>query len=270
MSRTSDATPASATELRTRLTEVVAVRPVGPHLVEVTFRGGGLADFAPIGPDTFLYLLLPPPGRTELTIDETFGWAGYESMPVSERPVGAYYTLRRWRPEVAELDIWMVLHGDTGPASAWASRAAVGDRVALWGPRTAYAPPDDTDWFLLVADETGLPAVAVIVEGLDPAVPVRVVAEAADEASRQPLPERDGVEVTWLHHGGDHSDPMRLLDAVRALDRPAGTPYVWGGGESRALTKVRRHVRDDLGLPQERVSLVAYWRHGDAPDEDEG
>ena len=43
-------------------------------------------------------------------------------MPPEEQPVGAYYTVRAWRPEVAELDILFVLHGD-GPASAWAARA---------------------------------------------------------------------------------------------------------------------------------------------------
>ena len=45
-------------------------------------------------------------------------------------------------------------------------RARPGDPVALWGPRTAYAPPAGTDWYLLVADETGLPAVAAILESL--------------------------------------------------------------------------------------------------------
>lgn len=40
----------------------------------------------------------------------------------------------------------------------------------------------------------------------------------------------------------------------------AGT-YVWGGGESRSTTGVRRIVRNQWGLPRDAVSLVAYWRH---------
>src|SRR5690606_926564 len=124
-------------------------------------------------------LLLPPPGRDALTIDASFTWEQYGTMPDDERPVGAYYTLRRWRPDVAELDVLMVLHGDTGPASAWAHRAKPGDPVALWGPRTAYGPPAGSDRYLLVADETGLPAVAVVLEELDDGVPVQVVAEVA-------------------------------------------------------------------------------------------
>ncbi len=254
---------ASATGYRTFFTTVSAVTDVDPHLRQITFRGGDLADdFAPVGPDTYLYLLLPPPGRAELTIDATFTWEGVREMAPEDQPVGAYYTLRRWRPEEAELDILMVLHGDTGPASAWAARASVGDPVALWGPRTSWSPPADTDSYLLVADETGLPAVAVILETLPPTAPVHVVAEVADHDARQDLPVGDHISVTWLHRdGSDPGTTTLLADAVRALPAPTGHPYVWGGAESRSVTQVRRHVRDGWGLPKAQVSLVGYWRH---------
>ena len=50
-------------------------------------------------------------------------------MPDEEKPLGAYYTLRAWRPEVLELDMLFVLHGDSGPSSAWAARAT---RCSTW------------------------------------------------------------------------------------------------------------------------------------------
>jgi NADPH-dependent ferric siderophore reductase len=251
-----------ASSIRTFLTHVVAVEDVTPHMRRITFGGGDLATFSPVGPDTFLYLLLPPPGRDELTIDQSFTWTAHAEMPDEDKPVGAYYTLRRWRPDAQELDILCVLHGDAGPASSWASRARPGDPVALWGPRTAYEPPDGTDWYLLVADETGLPAVAVILETLPPGTRAKVFVEVADAAEQLPLPASPDYEVTWLHRDGAPAGTTTLLaDAVRAMPWPGGTPYVWGGGESRAMTAVRRHVRHEIGLPREAVSLVAYWRH---------
>ena len=254
---------ATASGYRTFFTTVAAVEDVNAHLRKVTFQGGDLANgFAPVGPDTFLYLLLPPPGRTELSIGADFSWEGVREMAPEDQPVGAYYTLREWRPDAVELDILMVLHGDTGPASAWAGRAQVGDPVALWGPRTSWSPPAGTDSYLLVADETGLPAVAVILETLGPDAPIQVVAEVDDEAVRQALPDGDHITVTWLHRdGAEPGTTTALADAVRALPQPTGTPYVWGGAESRAMTQVRRHVRDTWGLPKDRVSLVGYWRH---------
>lgn len=262
---------AAVAELRTYVTTVSAVEQVHPHLRRITFAGGDLATFAPAGPDTFLYVLLPPPGRTALTVDQSFRWEAVPDMPEAERPVGAYYTLRAWRPEAAELDVLFVLH-DVGPASTWAGRARPGDPVALWGPRTAWSPPERTERYLLVADETGLPAVARILEELPAEVPVQVVAEVADASEHQDLPARPSVEVCWLHRDGATAGTTTLLaDAVRSLPWPDGTPYVWGGGESRAMTAVRRYVRDERGLSREAVSLVAYWRHaahvGD-PDEE--
>jgi NADPH-dependent ferric siderophore reductase len=187
--------------------------------------------------------------------------------------LGAYYTLRRWRPEAQELDILCVLHADAGPASAWAERARPGDPVALWGPRTAYTPPPGTDWYLLVADETGLPAVAAILESLPDGTTARVFAEVASEDERQQLPESPSFEVTWLHRDGAPAGTTTLLaDAVRAMPWPGGTPYVWGGGESRTMTQVRKYVRRSIGLDRAAVSLVAYWRHaahaGDPDDEE--
>ena len=54
----------------------------------------------------------------------------------------------------------------------------------------------------------------------------------------------------------------------RSMPWPGGTPYVWGGGESRAMTAVRKYVRGEIGLPREAVSLVAYWRHASSPTND--
>jgi NADPH-dependent ferric siderophore reductase len=154
-----------------------------------------------------------------------------------------------------------VLHGDEGHASAWAAGAKSGDPVALWGPRTAYEPPADVDWYLLVADETGLPAVASILESLPAQTRAHVFAEVACETERQPLPASPSVDVTWLHRDGAPAGSTTLLpDAVRALAWPGGVPYVWGGGESRTMTDIRTHVRHDRGIERERVSVVGYWR----------
>ena len=115
---------------------------------------------------------------------------------------------------------------------------------------------------MLVGDDTGLPALAAIVESLPAGTPIHVVAEVDSPDERQALPIGPAIDVTWVYrHGaapGTVSD--RTLAAVRALELPATPGFVWGGGESRTMTAVRRHVRDERGLPRDRVSLVAYWR----------
>ncbi len=247
--------------LRTFFTTVASVEDVHPHLRRITLRGGDLATFEPVGPDTFVYFLLPPPGRRELTIDRTFTWELHARMPEDERPVGAYYTVRRWRPDVQEADVLVVLHGDDGHASRWAARAAPGDPVAIWGPRTAYHPPPGTAHLLVVADDTALPAAASVLEQLPPGTTATVLAEVAGEDEHQELPGGEGIDVTWLHRDGAAPGTTTLLpDAVRALPPLPARTYVWGGGETRAMTAIRRHVRSERGLPRDAVSLLDYWR----------
>jgi NADPH-dependent ferric siderophore reductase len=273
----------TGTALRTHLAVVDRVVQLTPRVRRLTFTGEDLADYRPLAPDDFLYLLLPPPGRTELTVGRDFDWiTGYYALPEEDRPTGSHYTVRHHRPERAEIDVDFVLHDEPGPASGWAERAQPGDAVALWGPRTAYRPPDQVDWYLLVADETGLPATAAILEHLAGGsggfggpvrVPVRVIVEVADAAEEQPLGVVPGLEVTWLHRDGAAAGTTTaLFDAVTALDRPDGLPYIWGGGESRSMTSIRKHVRHHLGYPRDRVSLTPYWRHtlhADDPDDED-
>ena len=261
---------AQTNTIRTFLTSVVRVEDVNPHLKQVTVGGGDLTTFRPLGPDTFLYVLLPPEGRDELTIDQSFTWAGYQEMPEEERPVGAYYTLRRWRPEVAEIDLLFVLHGDDGPASRWAYRAKPGDPVALWGPRTAYEPPADTDWLLLAGDETGLPAISVTLENKPAGLPAEVYVELDGPDNRLPLPDSPEIDVRWIYRGHAEAGTTSLLaDAVKARPLRPGNVYAWGGAESRSVTALRKHLRQTCGFDQSRVCMVGYWRHATTPPSEE-
>jgi NADPH-dependent ferric siderophore reductase len=257
---------AEVAAIRTFVTTVARAEHVTRHVRQLTFAGGDLSTFTPSAADQFVYVLTPPPGRRELTIDNGFTWEHYATMPPEEQPVGAYYTVRRWRPESAELDVWFVLHGadgsqPDGPAASWAARAEPGDPVALWGPRTAFAPPAGTEWFLLVADDAGLPAVAAIIESLPATTPIVVVAEVDEEEDQPPLPAGDNVDVRWCFRRGLPAGRTTLLvDTVRGLDWPAAQGYAWGGAESRCITAVRRHVRDERGLSPVAVSMTGYWR----------
>lgn len=263
---------AAMASISTFVTSVVAVRQLTPGVRRITFGGGDLARFSPLAPDQFLYLLLPPPGRDQLTVDASFTWTGYEEMPEEERPVGAYYTVRAWRPDAVELDMDFVLHTPSGHACQWAARAKAGDPVALWGPRTSFEPPAGTDWYLLVADDTGVPALSGILDSLPAGTPVRAFAEVAGAEEVQALRADPATELRWFtRDGAEPGTTTALLDAVRALPFPEGNPYVWGGAESKTLTAIRKHLRHEVGLPRESVSLVGYWRRGElTPDELEG
>ncbi len=238
-----------------------------PTLRQITFRGG-LDDFESLGGDQFLYVLLPPPGRSELTVDRDFDWLAHERMPEADRPGGAYYSVREWRPTERELDMWFVLHGDAGVSSAWARRARPGDPIALWGPRRSFESPSGTTSYLLVTDETGFGAVSSVIDELlaaDPDVTVTVVAESDGPAGRVRFPSGRGIDVTWVDRAGAAPGTTSLLvDAVRSIGVAPGT-YAFGAGESRRITAVRTHLRHEVDLNASEVSMTGYWRASTTP-----
>ncbi len=252
----------SGTEFTTFVSAVSAVTDLSPTLRQITFRGG-LDNFTSLGGDQFLYVLLPPAGRTELTVGSDFSWLAYEDMSDEERPAGAYYSVRAWRPETRELDMWFVLHGDAGAASAWAAQAEPGQPAALWGPRRSFEPPADATSYLMVTDETGFGAVSAVLDELleaDPAVEAVVIAERDGAENSVPFPSGRGIDVTWVDRGGAAPGTTSLLvDAVRELAIDPGV-YAFGAAESRRITEVRKHLREDVGLSAERVSMTGYWR----------
>jgi NADPH-dependent ferric siderophore reductase len=251
----------------TFVTTVASRTVLNRSFLQLTLRGGDLQTFRPKAPDQFVYVLAPPLGRRDLTIDASFTWTEWEAMPEAERPRGAYYSVRAWRPEVAEMDLIVVRH-EGGAASGWAEDAEAGDAVAVWGPRDVYAPPASTCSLLLVADETGLPALAAILEGRSPGMPAIVVVELGHESLAIPLRIEAADRVVWVRRGeAAPGTTSLLLDAVRRVVLP-GDVYAWGGAESRIMTTIRRHLRDEVGLAQEQVAMTGYWRLGSADNAD--
>jgi len=85
------------------------------------------------------------------------------------------FTPRHFDASTRTLTLGFALH-DAGPASAWAASARVGDVLGFGGPRGSRLTPDNFDWYLLVGDETALPAIGRRTEELRTGVPVLTVA----------------------------------------------------------------------------------------------
>ncbi|MFD7827545.1 siderophore-interacting protein [Kitasatospora sp. NPDC059803] len=252
--------------------EVVEVRRITPRTARVTFEAEALADSVGTAPDQQVKLCFPRPGQTvpELPAqsDDPMSWyQAYLAIPEARRPLLRSFTLRRRRPGTRLVEIDFVLHGDTGPAAAWAERAEPGQRLGMVGPSALYAPPVPlaeaaaaADWVLLAGDESALPAIATLVEALPAGVRALAFVEVADEAERQPLEGRAELAVHWLVRGGA-APGVVLAGAVRSAELPAGTPFAWLAGEAGAVRALRRHLVAERGVPKRSIDFTGYWRH---------
>lgn len=182
---------------------------MSPSFLRVTFTGGDLDQCAPNGFDQRVKVLLPVPGRgmADCPLGSPDWYGDWRALPEERRSPIRTYTVRAHRPDQRELDVDFVLHGATGPASAWAERAAVGDEAALVAPDVRFPgetggvewrPPADATSLLIAGDETAVPAICAIVESLPAGRRARVLLEVPTPADVLPLAAHPDVEATWL------------------------------------------------------------------------
>jgi len=249
-------------DLKFRLLTVKAVTTLTPNMIRITFSGEDLAGFISAGFDDHVKLFFPADGE-----GPALPSLSPEGRPVFESgapPIARDYTPRRFDAGTNELDIDFAIH-EAGPATRWALQARPGDKLGIGGPRGSFVVADDFDWYLLIGDETALPAIGRRLEELRPGARAIVIAEISDAAEQQTFNSHASVEVRWLHRGTQPVGSTSLLDeAAKALALPSGDGYAWVACESGTAKRLRQILVDGLGHPKAWTKAAGYWKLGTA------
>ncbi|WP_263118203.1 siderophore-interacting protein [Cellulomonas fimi] len=251
--------------------EVLRTERLSPGFVRVTLGGEGAAALSPMGYDQWFRLFLPVDDGTGLerlpAKLDTLSYLRYLTISRTRRPVLRNYTVRAHRVTATgpEFDVDFVVHGSvedgtSGPAATWAQQCRPGDPVALIDEGITF-PTAAHDRVLLVADGSGLPAVAGILASLPAHTVGEAIVEIADEADRQELSGPARVTVRWIARGhGSHDVPgARALAAVTDGPLPETRFTGWAVGESALATGARRHWVK-AGVPKEDITFCGYWK----------
>lgn len=225
---------------------------------------GGLAGFAALAATDHAKVFFPAAGASSPAMPLLTD--GHWANRADPRLVYRDYTVRAFRPEQGEVDLDMVLHTH-GPAGRWAARARTGQRLGLLGPRSSTMRPLDREWYLLAADETGLPATANWLERLPSSARVQVYLEVGGPEDEVALPVHDGATITWVHRGATAPGASTLLvEAVAGSSLGTGSGYVWAAADASQVRAIRADVRA-RGIAGDSSSTTGYWRLG-VPDFD--
>lgn len=209
-------------EIKRRRLEVLRVVDLTPRMRRITLGGPELAGFVSLGTDDHVKLLFPQNAEQAAALETLVLGAGKDNGPLPEM---RDYTPRRYDLNTLELDIDFVLHGD-GPASTWAEQAKPGQFLHIGGPRGSMIVPDMFDSYLLIGDETALPAIARRLESLAANRRALVIVEVENGKEQQVLESAAEVNVIWvLREGGKDN----LLTTVR--DPGAGRQPLRVGGD---------------------------------------
>lgn len=280
---------------------VQRIQRLTPTFLRITFTGADLDEFGTDGLDQRVKIMLPLPGIGFTPLDPANWWGAWRELPDELRNPLRTYTVRAVRTELSEIDIDFVAHGDTGPASRWATNATVGDDLIIIGPslRTdglvsgVEWKPGDATHVLLAGDETAAPAICSIVSSMPRDAKGCAFIEVPTLADALPIDAPDGVHVTWLaRNGAPHGsalDPAvrawtdsfitdghqgeRLADVdiengilweVPEPTSHSGGLYAWLAGEAGVIKTLRRFLVSETGLDRHQVAFMGYWRVGRA------
>lgn len=214
---------------------VTEKRQLTPGMMRVAFKGGDLDELAwKRGQD--LVLELPQ-----------------KNGSIARR----HYTIRDLDPSARTIAIDFVLHGES-PAGDWVRNVQPGQTVNAAGPRGHTYLRDGVDWHLMIGDETCIPGIFAMLEGLPKGEKAIAFIEVADDAERQPI----DANVVWLSRNGAAAGPSRVLyDAVEGFAFPPGRGHAYVIGETSNVRAIRQRLIA-RGLSKDQTSAEGYWRPG--------
>ena len=241
---------------------VVEVSDLTPRMRRVRLAGEDLERFARFG-GMHVRMLFPTKAVPEPDWP-TLGANGLAAWPPENRkPTARAYTIRRLDVDGGWMDVDFLIHEGESVGSRWASAVRAGMKVGIMGP-VGRPVTMDAKWYVLGADETGLPALSRMLETLPPATRGIAFVEVADEAERHPIDNRTGIELHWiLRDGIPAGSDDRLAKAVLAVEWPRDLAcFGWFASEADAASLVRDTWRNDRGLGRDQTLAATYWRRG--------
>ncbi|TQS73379.1 siderophore-interacting protein [Rhodobacteraceae bacterium] len=230
-------------EIKRRDLTILRKEMITPNMLRLVFKGADLEGFSSPSPDDHVKIFVP---------DGTGGEVMRE------------YTPRFHDAERQEMWMDFALH-DAGPATLWAKEAKPGDRARIAGPRGSAVITGPIRSWVLIGDETALPAIARRIEELAPDTPVTSVVAVPGPQDEQTITTRADHLSLWVHRD-DPTDPAPLVTALESLTLPEQT-FVWIAAEG----SVARALRDCLsarGHMLQWMKAAGYWVSGQADTSD--
>jgi len=237
-------------ELKRRTLIVRQVERVTPNMARITLEGTDLAGFASLSPDDHVKLLFPIPGSEDLEKRD--------------------YTPRRHDEAAGTLVIDFALHdpAHAGPATLWALSAKPGDTLIMGGPKGSMVVPYDFDWWLLIGDETALPAIGRRLEEMPAGTRVTSLIAVTGPEEEQRFDTRAAHRSIWVHRPAEQAaDPASLLAALKKELPGPGEGFISVAAEAKVASAIKDFVTDSWKHDPAWMKAKGYWTTGQASDD---
>ncbi|PWE53469.1 NADPH-dependent ferric siderophore reductase [Metarhizobium album] len=229
-------------DLNRRKLTVESVNNITPNMRRIVLNGDDLADFVSLAPDDHIKVIVLDPSGVEQRRD---------------------YTPRSFDRSARRLVIDFALH-ESGLVTQWAINARPGSTLEILGPRGSAVVSTAVKRWLLIGDETALPAIGRRIEESDQEAEIDVIAAVAGAQEEQSFATTASLEVRWIHRAANEAtNPSSLISALRHIDIMPQT-FVWVAAEASVARAVRAYLLDHKNCPLSWIKASGYWINGKA------
>ncbi|PHR61854.1 MAG: NADPH-dependent ferric siderophore reductase [Robiginitomaculum sp.] len=227
--------------VRKRTLDVISVKDITPNMRRIVLHSPELHDFVSSSPDDHVKLFFP---------------SG------AEKPLMKDYTPRSFDTEANTLTIDFAMHelDDIGPATLWALNAKRGTQLTIGGPRGSAVISDAFDWYLLIGDETALPAIGRRIEESRAKCDVISLVVVDSELEKQTFVSKANWTGHWVFRDIDGQDDAENLSKLIASIIPSsGNGFVWIAAEAIVAKSLRAYMVDTQNFSINSVKASGYW-----------
>lgn len=232
-------------ELQFRTVTLTAREVLSPNYVRVRLEGDDLFGFDSPGSDDHMRLFFPD--EIPDTVEEL------RAAPSRE------YTPLVWGENWLEVEF--AVHGDEGVAAVWAANAPLGSKIGVGGPRGSMIIDGAPGAWLLVGDETAIPAIRRFAALIDDQ-PARIVIEVHGKDDEIDIAAP--VAVEWLHRGDAPAGSAltAFLDGLTESDAVGEDPFVFIAAE-QSIVKPGRALLARWDVDAAQAIVKGYWKRGE-------
>ncbi|OWV77274.1 FAD-binding protein [Rhizobium sp. R339] len=228
-------------DTRRRSLTVETITDITPGMRRIILRGDELADFISLAPDDHIKIFIP----------------------TAEGEERRDYTPRRYDNAERRLTIDFALH-EAGPVTQWALGARPGDRLEIGGPRGSAVISANVKRWLLIGDETALPAIGRRIEESNAGTVITTIAAVTGPLEEQTFDSRAELDIRWAHRPlSQATDAAALLKLLSTVDIKPET-FVWIAAEAAVTRNIRNHMLTARGYPLSWMKASGYWVFGKA------
>ena len=228
-------------DTRRRSLAVESITDITPGMRRIILRGDELADFISLAPDDHIKIFIP----------------------TAEGEERRDYTPRRYDNAARSLTIDFALH-EAGPVTRWALGARPGDGLEIGGPRGSAVVSASVKRWLLIGDETALPAIGRRIEESAAGTAITALAAVTGPLEEQLFETRAELDLRWAHRPlSEATDAAALLTLLSTVDIQPET-FVWIAAEAAVTRDIRNHLLTERRYPLSWMKASGYWVFGKA------